>query len=81
MNTYSDNTGIDPSILNKSTRWKLVVGFKPWQLYLLGRNPNTHWTDDWVGPRTNLAIVVKRKMKNVMPLPLSNPRLYSSSLT
>jgi len=51
LNTHRDNTSIDPPILNKSTRWKLVVSLKPWQLYPLGRNPNTHWTDGWVGPR------------------------------
>jgi hypothetical protein len=32
------------------------------QLYAWGTAPGTHWIGGWVGPRTVLDAVVKRKM-------------------
>jgi hypothetical protein len=40
-----------------------------------GRTPGTHWIGGWVGPRTVLDAVVKRKIPSL--LRESNPRTLS----
>jgi hypothetical protein len=57
---------IDPRILNFSTSWRWVASFTPWVLYLLGKSPVVHWIGGWVGPRTGVDDVEKRK---ILPLP------------
>jgi hypothetical protein len=45
---------------------------RPGRLTLRGRDPGTHWTGGWVGPRTVLDAVGKRKIPS--PRRKSNPR-------
>jgi hypothetical protein len=40
-----------------------VVSYKLQLLYPWGRVPGTHWRESWVGPRTLLDDVVKRKSR------------------
>jgi hypothetical protein len=51
-------------------RW--VVSFTPRPLYPWERVPGTHWIGGWVGPRTVLDAVVKRKIPSSRRE--SNPR-------
>jgi len=59
-------------ILNLSTRWKWVVNFTSWPLYLQERTPGTHWRRGWVGTRAGLDRVAKRKIltlaRNLTPI-------------
>jgi hypothetical protein len=50
-----------------------VVSFTRRPLYLRERAPGTHWIGGWVGPRSVLDAVVKRKIPN--PFRESNPRI------
>jgi hypothetical protein len=49
-----------------------MVSFTPQPLYPQGRAPGTHWIGGWVGPRTVLDVMVKRKIPS--PCPELNPR-------
>jgi hypothetical protein len=44
------------------TSWRWVISFTLRPLYLQGRCPSTHWTERYVGPRTSLHDVEKRKI-------------------
>jgi hypothetical protein len=53
-----------------------VVSFTAGPFYLLGKNPDTHWTGGLVGPRASLDEVEKRKLLTVPGLelrPLDRP--------
>jgi hypothetical protein len=47
-------------ILDFDTSWRWVVSFMPWHLY-----PGIHWIGGWVGPRTSMNDV---KRKKILPL-------------
>jgi len=57
MKTYWGSGRIAPRILNLATRWMWVVSFTPRE-----RTLDTHWIWGWVGPRTGLDTVSKRKI-------------------
>jgi hypothetical protein len=42
--------------------------------YIPGKDPGTHWTEGWVGPRSGLDVTAKRKN---FPLPRIEPRSSS----
>jgi hypothetical protein len=46
------NRSIGPLILNLSTRWKLVVKFMPWPLYLQAKNPKYSLNGRLGGPQS-----------------------------
>jgi hypothetical protein len=48
------------------TSWRLVISFTPRPLYPRGESPVTHRGGGWVGPRTGLDDMEKRKF---LPLP------------
>jgi hypothetical protein len=43
-----------------------MVSFTPQSLYPQGKSPSAHWIGGWVGPRTGLNNMEKRK---ILPLP------------
>jgi len=53
---------IGTCILNLSSRWRWVVRFMSWPLYLRERAPGTHWIGGWVRPIDGLDTVVRRKI-------------------
>jgi hypothetical protein len=61
------SASIAPHILDLGTRWRWVVSFTPRE-----RVPDIHWTGSWMGPRTGLEAVLKRKFPS--PCRESNPR-------
>jgi hypothetical protein len=61
---------IAPHILDLGTIWRWVMSFTSQPLY-----PDTHWTGGWVGPRTGLDDVEKRKFLILPGLELRLPRL------
>jgi hypothetical protein len=67
--------GVAPLILNLSTRWRWVVNFTPWPLYLRERTPGTYLIEGCVGPRVVLDVLDKRKIS--CPCGDSNPWLCS----
>jgi hypothetical protein len=67
MKTYWGSGGIAPCIIDPGTRWRLVVSFTPWLVYLYG-------IGGWVGPRAVLDMVVKGKIPS--PHWKSNPRTF-----
>jgi hypothetical protein len=72
MEAYWGSGGIAP-LIDLGTGWGWVVSFTPRPLYLRERAPGTHWIGGWVGPRTVLDAVVKRK--------IPSPRLESNFRT
>jgi len=66
MEAYWGSGSIVPHILGLGTRWRWVVSFTSRPLYPKGKNP---WypLGGWLGPRTALDIMVKRKIPNPMP--------------
>jgi len=42
--------------------WRLVVGFMLWLLCFEGESSNAHWTEDWMGLRDDLDVVVKENV-------------------
>jgi hypothetical protein len=67
-------------ILDLSTRWRLVISFKPLPLYPEEMAPGTHWIGDCVGPRADMNCSRKRKS---FPQPGIEPQFNecSSSIT
>jgi hypothetical protein len=61
MKTYWGSGCIAPRILEHGTRWRWVVSFTLRPLCPKERTPGTHWIGGWVGSRTVLETVVKRK--------------------
>jgi hypothetical protein len=61
---------IDPHLLYLSTSWRCEVSFAPLLLYPWGRTPGTHSVGGWVGPRTGLDDVEKRKFFTLLGLEL-----------
>jgi hypothetical protein len=57
---------------NHSTRWEWVVRFTPRPLCFQRKNPGTHWTGGWVGPRAGLEVMAKIK---ILPRRGPNPGL------
>jgi hypothetical protein len=49
------------AILNFGAIWRRVVSFTSLALYLRGNSPDTHCVGGWVGPRTSLEVMEKRK--------------------
>jgi hypothetical protein len=72
MKTYWGSGCKAPRILDLGTRWRWVVSCTPRPLYLQGKSPGTHWIGGWVGTRTILDAVVKRKIPSTRRV--SNPR-------
>jgi hypothetical protein len=64
---------IDPRILDLGTSWRLVVSFIPRPPYPRESAPGTHWIGGWVGPRTALDDVKKRKFLTLSGLELVQP--------
>jgi hypothetical protein len=62
---------IAPRILELGTRLRWVVGFTPGRLTPREGAPGTHWIRGWVGPRSGLDAVMKRKFPS--PCRDSNP--------
>jgi hypothetical protein len=56
---------IDPHILHLGTNWRWVISFMPRPLPPQERGPGTLWIGGWVGPRTGLEDVERRK---ILPL-------------
>jgi hypothetical protein len=52
---------IDPRFLDLGTCWRWVVSFAPQSIFPAERALGTYWIRGWVGPRTGLDIVEKRK--------------------
>jgi hypothetical protein len=53
------------------TSWRWVVSFTPWE-----RAPGTHWIGGWVGPRTGVDEMERRKILPLLGLalqPLGHP--------
>jgi hypothetical protein len=48
--------GIAPRIINLGTRWRWMVSLMPRLPY-----SGTHWIGDWMGPRSGLDLVTRRK--------------------
>jgi hypothetical protein len=53
-----------------------VVSFRTRPLYPWEKNPGTQWVGRWVGPRTDLDLVTKRK---ILPCRESNPGFSAHS--
>jgi hypothetical protein len=53
------------TILDLSTRWRSVVSFTLWTLYLEKEVPGTHWIGGWVGPIAGLDAM--RREESVAP--------------
>jgi hypothetical protein len=51
----------DPHFLDLITRWRRVVSFTPLPLYPRKKNPVACWIGGWVGARTGLDDVEKKK--------------------
>jgi hypothetical protein len=61
---------MDPPILDFGTSWRLVIGFMLQPLYPRESARGAHWIGGWVGPRTGLDNVEKRKILTVLGLKL-----------
>jgi hypothetical protein len=62
---------IDPRSLNLATSWRWVVSFMSRPLYPRGPPPpTTHWIGGWVGPRTGLDGMEKKKFLSLPGLEL-----------
>jgi hypothetical protein len=72
MMIYGGNGGIAPPILTTPLDGGEWSTSRPWSLYPRGKGPDTHLIADWVGPRTGLDAVEKRKILNCLEL---NPSL------
>jgi hypothetical protein len=59
---------INPSFLRLGSSWMWVVSFTPQSLYPREIAPDTHWIEGWVGPRTGLEDLYKRKLLPLMGL-------------
>jgi hypothetical protein len=69
---------IDPRNLDLGISYKSVVSLKDRLLYPQGaKAPSTHWRGGWVGPRTGLDNLKRRK---ILPLLRQIPNLQLSSL-
>jgi hypothetical protein len=73
MKRYWGSRGIAPRILDPGTKWRWVVRFTPRPLYPQGKSPRYPLDRRWVGPRTVLDAVAKRK--------IPSPRRESNSRT
>jgi hypothetical protein len=49
-----------------------VIGFTLFSLYPGDRVPGTHWMEGWVGPRTGLNEVERRKFLTLREIELSD---------
>jgi hypothetical protein len=68
--------GIAPRILDLGTRWRGVVSFTPDRFTPRERAPGTHLIGSWVGPRSRLDAIVKRKIPSPcqgIELPIIQP--------
>jgi hypothetical protein len=74
MKTYGDWCH-SSNILGLGTRWRSLVSFTPRPLSPSEIAAGTHWTGGWVGPRTGLDNVEKRKIEPGQ----SSPSLYRLS--
>jgi len=59
--------GIVPRILKHGTRWRYVVTSRPSRLTPGVKIPNSHRLGGWVGPRTGLDAMWKRKNPTIAP--------------
>jgi hypothetical protein len=62
MKAYWRSGGIAPCILDLGTRLGEWSASRPGRFTPRERAPDTHWIGRWVGPRTVLDTVVKRKI-------------------
>jgi hypothetical protein len=62
MKTYKGSRCIDPRFLDTRISWRLVVNFTARALYSRERAPGTHWIGGWVGPRTGLDDMEKKRV-------------------
>jgi hypothetical protein len=74
MKAYWANGGIAPRILDLGTRWKWSAS-RPGRSISRERDPGTHYTGGWVGPRAGLDAVVRR----IISSPYQDSDLRSSS--
>jgi hypothetical protein len=65
------NRGIAPRILNLGNEFDRLVSFALQTLFTLGRDPYTHWTRCWVGPKTELD--THKGEKSLVPTQNRNP--------
>ena len=61
MKAYRGRKGTAPLSLTLITRFRLSDSIRPQQLYSLGEVPGTHCIGGWVGSRTGLEVLEKRK--------------------
>jgi len=66
-----EKKGIAPLILNLGTKRRLVVSFTLRPLYPRTKNPWAHWIGGWVGTRT--CVVVLGKRKSLVSTRIRNP--------
>jgi hypothetical protein len=64
------NGCLDSRALDLGTSWRWVLSFTPRPLYDRKKSAGTHWIGGWVGPRTGLDYVEKRKILSVPGLRL-----------
>jgi hypothetical protein len=70
---------IDPRFLDLATSWRRVVSFMPLLVYARESAPSTRWIGSWVGPRSGLDHVERRKFLTLPGLevrPLFHPKFY-----
>jgi hypothetical protein len=73
MKACRGSRSMAPLILNLGARWRWAVSFMPWSLY--PRKEPRYPLGGWVGPRTGLNILEKRKI--CCPSQHLNPRSFS----
>jgi hypothetical protein len=79
MKMYWVNGGITPRILNLGIRWWWVVSFTSRPLYPRGEAPGAHCLGGWVGRRSGLDAVAKKK-SIIAPAGKVNPGRLTRSL-
>jgi hypothetical protein len=63
---------IDPCFLDLGNSWRWVVSFTPQTHNPRGNSPGTHWIGGWVGSRTGLVDVEKRRFSIPLGLELQS---------
>jgi hypothetical protein len=71
------------TFLYLGTRWRWGLNLTPLPFYLWGKSPGTHCIGGWVGPRSGLNAVEKRRIlycrESNSSCPASSPSLYRLS--
>jgi hypothetical protein len=71
MKTYWGSWGVAPRILDLGTRWRWVVSFTPWPLYLQRKSPWYPFDRRLAGPQSRSGRVGEEK--NSQPPPGIEP--------